>query len=160
MRGTSGASWRDCCFLLLLEILPQSMALWERYPTWGVGAGCFWRQASFTVPQRPDGWGTASGATVTPYAQGHLCSRTRKLSSCPQKPAMCMSSLLGLLVECPFRDIPKFPVCFCSSQLPITLSKRSYSPIPESPIPSLFCSLQCFSPQDFTFVFLVFPSTQ
>lgn len=96
------------------------------------------------MPQRPDVWSTASGATIAPYAQGHLCFRTLKVSSCPQKPAMCMSSSLELLVECPFRDTPEFPVCFCSSQLPITPSKRSYSPIPESTTPSLFCSLQSF----------------
>lgn len=89
-------------------------------------------------------WGTASGATITPDAQGHLCFRTHKLSSCPQKPDMCMSSSLELLVEYPFRDTLEFPVCVCSSQLPITPFKRSYSPIPESPappFPSLFFAI-------------------
>lgn len=93
--------------------------------------------------------------------QGHLCFRTLKLSSCLQKSAMCTSSFLGLLVECSFRDTPEFPPCFCSSQLPITLSKRSYSPIPESPAPSLSYSLQFFFfPQNTIFVFLVFQPTQ
>lgn len=88
-------------------------------------------------------WSTASGATIAPYAQGHLCFRTLQVSSCPQKPAMCMASSLELLVECPFRDTPEFPLCFCSSQLPITPSKRSYSPTQNrQPLPySVLCSL-------------------